>query len=76
MVMIHYKDDEHTNELSFQEWKQQMQDMLNARKRGDVYFREKDFKITIDYYTQFIEAGTIVSTTIYARWSLAYLLYG
>lgn len=74
MVMMHYKDDEGTNELSFQEWTQQMQDMLNARKHGDVAFREKDFKTAIDYYAQFIEVGTMVSPTVYARRSLAYLL--
>uniref|UniRef100_A0A0C9S943 non-specific serine/threonine protein kinase n=1 Tax=Wollemia nobilis TaxID=56998 RepID=A0A0C9S943_9CONI len=74
MVMIHYKDDEGTNELSFQEWTQQMQDMLNARKLGDLAFRDKDFKTAIDYYAQFIDVGTMVSPTVYARRSLAYLL--
>ena len=29
-----------------------MQDMLNSRKRGDVAFREKDFKTAIECYTQ------------------------
>jgi len=29
-----------------------MQDMLNSRKRGDMAFREKDFKTAIDCYTQ------------------------
>lgn len=29
-----------------------MQDMLNARKRGDVAFREKDFKTAIKCYTE------------------------
>eukprot|EP01018_Ginkgo_biloba_P019580 Gb_06888 [translate_table: standard] len=74
MVMMHYKDDEGTNELSFQEWTQQMQDTLNARKLGDLAFRDKEFKTAIDYYTQFIDAGTMESPTVYARRSLAYLL--
>eukprot|EP00252_Welwitschia_mirabilis_P005071 TRINITY_DN1548_c0_g1_i1.p1 TRINITY_DN1548_c0_g1~~TRINITY_DN1548_c0_g1_i1.p1 ORF type:complete len:496 (-),score=116.79 TRINITY_DN1548_c0_g1_i1:383-1870(-) len=74
MVTHHYKDDEGTNELSFQEWTQQMQDMLNARKLGDLAFRDKDFKTAIEYYAQFIEVGTMVSPTVYARRSLAYLL--
>ncbi|XP_022153153.1 probable serine/threonine-protein kinase At4g35230 isoform X2 [Momordica charantia] len=52
LVMTHYKDDEGTNELSFQEWTQQMRDMLEARKRGDLAFRDRDFKTAIDCYSQ------------------------
>ncbi|XP_011045216.1 PREDICTED: probable serine/threonine-protein kinase At4g35230 isoform X2 [Populus euphratica] len=53
LVMTHYKDDEGTNnELSFQEWTQQMRDMLESRKRGDFAFRDKDFKTAIDCYSQ------------------------
>lgn len=39
-------------QLSFQEWTQQMRDMLEARKRGDYAFRDKDFKTAIDCYSQ------------------------
>uniref|UniRef100_A0A7C8ZTW3 non-specific serine/threonine protein kinase n=1 Tax=Opuntia streptacantha TaxID=393608 RepID=A0A7C8ZTW3_OPUST len=74
LVMTHYRDDEGTNELSFQEWTQQMRDMLDARKRGDSAFRDKDFKAAIDCYSQFIEVGTMVSPTVYARRSLCYLM--
>ncbi|KAI7979020.1 Serine/threonine-protein kinase BSK1 [Camellia lanceoleosa] len=74
LVMTHYRDDEGTNELSFQEWTQQMRDMLEARKRGDLAFRDKDFKTAIDLYSQFIDVGTMVSPTVYARRSLCYLL--
>ncbi|KAJ6352004.1 hypothetical protein OIU76_001257 [Salix suchowensis] len=98
LVMTHYKDDEGTNELSFQEWTQQMKDMLEARKRGDVAFRDKDFKTAVECYSQlpgyfssmcpgtykwqvamlqlrvFIDVGTMVSPTVYARRSLCHLL--
>lgn len=74
LVMTHYKDDEGTNELSFQEWTQQMRDMLEARKRGDLAFRDKDFRTAIDCYSQFIDVGTMVSPTVFARRSLCYLL--
>ncbi|XP_057470354.1 serine/threonine-protein kinase BSK1-like isoform X1 [Actinidia eriantha] len=74
LVMTHYKDDEGTNELSFQEWTQQMRDMLEARKRGDLAFRDKNFKAAIDCYSQFIDVGTMVSPTVFARRSLCYLL--
>ncbi|XP_058098493.1 serine/threonine-protein kinase BSK1-like isoform X2 [Magnolia sinica] len=74
LVMTHYRDDEGTNELSFQEWTQQMRDMLEARKRGDFAFRDKDFKTAIDCYSQFIDVGTMVSPTVYARRSLCHLL--
>ncbi|XWS62580.1 hypothetical protein CRYUN_Cryun06bG0023200 [Craigia yunnanensis] len=73
LVMNHYKDDEGTNELSFQEWTQQMRDMLEARKRGDFAFRDKDFKTAIDCYSQFIDVGTMVSPTVFGRRSLCYL---
>ncbi|KAL8142518.1 hypothetical protein V2J09_015550 [Rumex salicifolius] len=36
LVMIHYRDDQGTNELSFQEWTQQMKDMLDARKHVGI----------------------------------------
>ena len=39
-------------QLSFQEWTQQMRDMLEARKRGDHAFRDKEFKTAIDCYSQ------------------------
>ncbi|RZC67342.1 hypothetical protein C5167_011030 [Papaver somniferum] len=74
LVTTHYRDDEGTNELSFQEWTQQMRDMLEARKRGDFAFRDTDFKAAISCYSQFIDVGTMVSPTVYARRSLCYLL--
>ncbi|TVU48486.1 hypothetical protein EJB05_08124 [Eragrostis curvula] len=74
LLTTHYRDDEGTNELSFQEWTQQMRDMLDARKRGDFAFRDKDFKSAIDCYTQFVDVGTMVSPTVYARRSLCHLM--
>ncbi|KAJ4880804.1 putative serine/threonine-protein kinase [Raphanus sativus] len=74
LVMTHYRDDEGTNELSFQEWTQQIKDMLDARKRGDQAFRDKDFKTAIDCYSQFVDVGTMVSPTVFGRRSLCYLL--
>ncbi|XP_028077377.1 serine/threonine-protein kinase BSK2-like isoform X2 [Camellia sinensis] len=50
-----YKDEEGAeNELSFQEWTQQVQDMLNTKKFGDIAFRDKDFKSAVDYYSKFL----------------------
>ncbi|KAL3635542.1 Serine/threonine-protein kinase bsk7 [Castilleja foliolosa] len=70
-----YKDDEGaTTELSFQMWTNQMQDTLNSKKKGDAAFRHKDFRVAIDCYTQFIDVGTMVSPTIFARRSLSYLM--
>ncbi|MCO5591305.1 hypothetical protein L7F22_045286 [Adiantum nelumboides] len=75
MLKTGYKDDEGTeNELSFQVWTKQMQEMLSAKKRGDGAFREKDFKAAVDSYTQFIDLGSVVSPTVLARRSLAFLL--
>ncbi|KAL5551648.1 hypothetical protein UlMin_002257 [Ulmus minor] len=70
-----YKDDEGAaTELSFQMWTNQMQETLNSKKKGDVAFRHKDFRAAIECYTQFIEVGTMVSPTVYARRSLSYLM--
>ncbi|WVZ55334.1 hypothetical protein U9M48_006006 [Paspalum notatum var. saurae] len=74
LVSTHYRDDEGTNELSFQEWTQQMRDMLEARKRGDFAFRDKDFRAALDCYTQFLDVGTMTSPTVYARRSLCHLM--
>ncbi|PKI51180.1 hypothetical protein CRG98_028467 [Punica granatum] len=74
LVMTHYKDDEGTNELSFQEWTQLMRDILEARKRGDLTFRDKDFKTAIDCYSEFINVGVMISPTVFARRSLCYLM--
>uniref|UniRef100_A0A7N0V4R5 non-specific serine/threonine protein kinase n=1 Tax=Kalanchoe fedtschenkoi TaxID=63787 RepID=A0A7N0V4R5_KALFE len=70
-----YKDDEGAaTELSFQMWTNQMQETLDSKKKGDVAFRHKDFTVAIECYTQFIEVGTMVSPTVYARRSLSYLM--
>ncbi|KAJ7961328.1 Kinase family protein [Quillaja saponaria] len=72
---IGYKDDEGiANELSFQVWTNQMQETLNSKKHGDTAFRAKDFATAIDCYTQFINGGTMVSPTVYARRCLSYLM--
>lgn len=72
---IGYKDDEGiANELSFQMWTNQMQETLNSKKHGDTAFRAKDFATAIDCYTQFIDGGTMVSPTVYARRCLSYLM--
>ncbi|XP_077238845.1 serine/threonine-protein kinase BSK5-like [Tasmannia lanceolata] len=72
---VGYKDDEGiANELSFQMWTNQMQDTLNSKKQGDSAFRAKDFGTAIDCYTQFIDGGTMVSPTVFARRCLSYLM--
>ncbi|EOY24721.1 hypothetical protein QUC31_008914 [Theobroma cacao] len=70
-----YKDDEGAaTELSFQMWTNQMQETLTSKKKGDVAFRHKDFRAAMECYTQFIDVGTMVSPTVYARRSLSYLM--
>ncbi|KAK3012546.1 hypothetical protein RJ639_009337 [Escallonia herrerae] len=70
-----YKDDEGAaTELSFQMWTNQVQDTLNSKKKGDIAFRHKDFRAAIDCYTQFIDVGTMISPTVFARRSLSHLM--
>ncbi|XP_041020443.1 serine/threonine-protein kinase BSK7-like [Juglans microcarpa x Juglans regia] len=71
---IGYKNDEGAaTELSFQMWTNQMQETLNSKKKGDVAFQHKDLRAAIECYTQFIEVGTMLSPTVFARRSLCYL---
>ncbi|XP_030964593.1 serine/threonine-protein kinase BSK5-like [Quercus lobata] len=72
---VGYKDDEGVaNELSFQMWTNQIQETLNSKKRGDSAFRSKDFANALSYYTQFIDGGTMISPTVFARRCLCYLM--
>ncbi|XP_027355427.1 serine/threonine-protein kinase BSK5-like [Abrus precatorius] len=72
---VGYKDDEDVaNELSFQMWTNQIQETLNCKKQGDSAFHAKDFSMAIECYTQFIDGGTMVSPTVYARRCLCYLM--
>ncbi|GAV81056.1 hypothetical protein CFOL_v3_24515 [Cephalotus follicularis] len=72
---VGYKGDGGTNELSFQMWTDEMQETLNSKKKGDVAFRQKDFRLAIGCYTQqFIDVGIMVSPTVFARRSLCYLI--
>ncbi|XP_075646151.1 serine/threonine-protein kinase BSK2-like [Castanea sativa] len=72
-----YKDEEGAeNELSFQEWTQQVQDMLNTKKFGDIAFRDKDFKNAIEYYSKLVSMMPVPSATIFVRRALSYLMIG
>ncbi|KAJ6329663.1 hypothetical protein OIU77_011190 [Salix suchowensis] len=72
-----YKDEEGAeNELSFQEWTQQVQDMVNTKKFGDIAFRDKDFKNAIEYYTKLVSMMPVPSGTIFVRRALSYLMIG
>ncbi|CAH9147885.1 unnamed protein product [Cuscuta epithymum] len=77
MLKTGYKDDEGAeNELSFQEWTQQVQDMLNTKKFGDIAFRDKDFKSAVDYYSKLVSMMSIPSGTVFVRRALSYLMLG
>ncbi|KAI3988779.1 hypothetical protein MKX01_016350 [Papaver californicum] len=72
---VGYKDDEGiANELSFQMWTNQMQETLNSKKHGDTAFRTKEFSTAIECYTVFIDGGTMVSPTVFARRCLSHLM--
>ncbi|XP_062174707.1 serine/threonine-protein kinase BSK2-like [Alnus glutinosa] len=72
-----YKDEEVAeNELSFQEWTQQVQDMLNTKKFGDISFRDKDFKNAINHYSKLISMMPVPAGTVFVRRALSYLMIG
>ncbi|KAH6755079.1 BR-signaling kinase 2 [Perilla frutescens var. hirtella] len=72
-----YRDEEGAdNELSFQEWTQQVQDMLNTKKFGDTAFKDKDFKSAIDYYSKLVSMMPVPSGTVFVRRAISYLMIG
>ncbi|XP_008799360.1 serine/threonine-protein kinase BSK2-like [Phoenix dactylifera] len=72
-----YKDEEGAEmELSFQEWTQRVQEMLNTKKFGDIAFRDKDFKSAIEYYSKLVVMMSVPSATVFARRGLSYLMNG
>ncbi|CAN6566707.1 unnamed protein product [Malus baccata var. baccata] len=72
-----YRDEEGAeNELSFQEWTQQVQDMLNTKKFGDIAFRDKDFKNAVEHYSKLVSMMSVPSGTIFVRRALSYLMIG
>ncbi|KAF9685509.1 hypothetical protein SADUNF_Sadunf03G0062000 [Salix dunnii] len=72
-----YKDEDGAeNELSFQEWTQQVQDILNTKKFGDVAFRDSDFKNAIEYYSKLVNLMSIPSATVFARRAFSCLMSG
>ncbi|XP_020101058.1 probable serine/threonine-protein kinase At5g41260 isoform X1 [Ananas comosus] len=71
---VGYKDDDGApNDLSFQMWTNQLHETLNWKKHGDDAFRSKDFGRAIDFYTKFINSGTMISLTVLARRCFSYL---
>ncbi|CAL8999077.1 unnamed protein product [Prunus brigantina] len=75
LLMIGYNEDEGAQtELSFQMWTDQMQERLNFKKQGDAAFRAKEFASAIEFYTEFIDRGSIESGTLFARRCLCYLM--
>ncbi|VVB12646.1 unnamed protein product [Arabis nemorensis] len=70
-----YRDEEGAeNELSFQEWTQQVQEMLNTKKFGDIAFRDKDFKNAIECYSKLVVMMSVPSATVFARRAFSYLM--
>ncbi|XP_021302362.1 uncharacterized protein LOC8084765 isoform X2 [Sorghum bicolor] len=74
LVTRDYRDDEGSTELSFEGWTQQARDVLDARKRGDSAFECRRYEIAINGYSEFVDAGTTVSPTVFIRRSLCYLM--
>ncbi|XP_078438147.1 BR-signaling kinase 2 isoform X2 [Wolffia australiana] len=68
-----YRDEEGAEN---EEWTQQVQEMLNTKKFGDIAFRDKDFKSAIDYYSKLVGMMSVPSATVFARRGLSYLMNG
>lgn len=60
--------------LSFQEWTQQVQEMLNTKKFGDIAFRDKDFKSAIEYYSKVFVSASFISYALNDRFRICLFL--
>ncbi|KAF5946516.1 hypothetical protein HYC85_016744 [Camellia sinensis] len=58
------------------EWTQQVQDILNTKKFGDISFRDKDFSSAIEYYSKLVSMMSVPSGTIFVRRALSYMMIG
>ncbi|KAL6647184.1 hypothetical protein ACP70R_014621 [Stipagrostis hirtigluma subsp. patula] len=79
LVYAHYTADPGLDrEPTFQEWTQQVRDALDARKRGDFAFRDKEFRAAIEIYTAYMLQATevtwLLSPSAYARRSLCHIM--
>ncbi|KAI5416352.1 Serine/threonine-protein kinase bsk2 [Lathyrus oleraceus] len=52
----------------------QVQNILNTKKFGDIAFRDKDFKNTIEYYSKSVVMMSVPSATVFARRAFSYLM--
>ncbi|KAH9788881.1 protein kinase domain-containing protein [Citrus sinensis] len=53
---------------------EEVQDMLNTKKFGDIAFRDKDFKNAIEYYSKLVSMMSVPSGTVFVRRALSYLM--
>ncbi|GLT66050.1 hypothetical protein SLA2020_384440 [Shorea laevis] len=73
-----YREEEErlANEISFEDWTQEFREMLEARKYGDIAFRDKDFQNAIDYYSKVVAMMSKPCGTVLVRRALSYLMIG
>ncbi|XP_031502824.1 serine/threonine-protein kinase BSK2 isoform X2 [Nymphaea colorata] len=71
LLKVGYKDDEGAEN---EEWTQQVQEMLNTKKFGDIAFRDKDFKTAIDCYSKLLLLMSAPSPTVFVRRAFSYLM--
>ncbi|KAJ6347834.1 hypothetical protein OIU76_004347 [Salix suchowensis] len=61
---------------TMKKWTQQVQDILNTKKFGDIAFRDSDFKNAIEYYSKLVNLMSIPSATVFARRAFSCLMSG
>uniref|UniRef100_A0A6N2LUG2 Serine/threonine-protein kinase BSK1-like TPR repeats domain-containing protein n=1 Tax=Salix viminalis TaxID=40686 RepID=A0A6N2LUG2_SALVM len=88
LVIFTFQAITHYHSLSFQMWTDEMQETLNAKKKGDSAFKQKDYRIAIVLHSGFLliskfstffydlDVGTMVSPAVFARRSFALATLG
>ncbi|GKV06224.1 hypothetical protein SLEP1_g18130 [Rubroshorea leprosula] len=73
-----YREEEErlANELSFEDWTQDSQEILETRKCGNTAFRDKDFQNAIDYYSKVVAMMSKPCGTVLVRRAFSYLMIG
>eukprot|EP00897_Mesotaenium_endlicherianum_P006254 jgi/Mesen1/5657/ME000286S04868 len=60
-------------EVSFESWNLEMQELLDARKKGDHAFKHKRWENAVEKYTQFTKLGSTPMPLMFARRCVANL---
>ncbi|KAL6894373.1 hypothetical protein ACP4OV_008471 [Aristida adscensionis] len=77
LVETGYTDEDLANsEISLQSWTGEVSESFAVKRNADTAFHSKDFLTAIECYSRFLDPGAVLSPTMLARRSFAYIVAG